>query len=584
VSHIVKLSVKYFSQLLSNDVAKLFLGWCIGLSIAWIGSPQPGFSAEHLTTRIGDRSVTVSLSAIERFAKTGEVSSEFAPIATALGDQSLNQLRGLLETPILPLNASDVDRLSSTTLFEPLIKGMGKALQPSSGNSGYFPIRTALKRAAGSPDGLTLLGILRGYPGDTVQVNLPYLVKLTSQLTVLSLYRDAAVKAVEQSAEQEIGKIPTDQFANLPNLQQAGTYKVALRSLTFKIQKPRPTQTGQSSTYELPVDLYLPNNAPQPAPLIVFSHGFGARRDAYAYLAKHLASHGFAVAAPEHLGSDLDYRRLFLTGKLRDLIAPEELISRSLDITYLLDELEKLVAPTGELAGALNLTRVGVLGNSLGATTALSVAGAPLNFQRLRADCNDDRLTLTMSFLVQCSVKNASSQPSMNLGDRRVKAVLAAYPLTSSIFGPEGISQITTPTLIIGGSNDFIAPVVQDQIHPFLWLTTPEKYLMLMVPGTHFSTSEDSHVQSFPVGLVGPGLTIGRAYLQVMSTAFFHRYLDNSPQASAYQPYLSAAYAASIRQAGLAMYVTRSLTATQLEQTYGSTLPTPIFPAPVDTK
>lgn len=549
--------------------------------MSWIGNLQPSLGAEKLTTRINDRPVTVSLNDVEQFAKTGQVNPAFVPIAQTLDNSSRQQLRQALITPILPLQAADVDRLSSATLFEPLIKSLGKALQPTSGSPGEFPIRTALKRAAAASTGLSLLGILQSYPDDTVQVNLSYLVQLSAQLVVLGRYRDAAVQAIEQTAQTEQAATPVAQLTQLPDVQTAGFYKVMLRSLSFTIAKPRLTQAGAVSSYTLPVDLYLPQNAPNPVPLIIFSHGFGARSDAYAYLANHLASHGFAVAAPEHLGSDLDYRRVYLAGKLNDLILPQELIQRSLDITYLLDELEKQVAPQGELAGAIDLNHVGVLGNSLGATTALSVAGAPLNLQRLRADCNDNRLTLSMSFLVQCIAKTASPQPFVNLGDRRIKAVLAAYPLASHIFGPESLSQLTVPTFLIGGSNDLIAPVVQDQIHPFLWLKTPEKYLMLIVPGTHFSTSEDAHVRSFPAGLVGPGLASGRTYLQAMSTAFFKRYLTNSPE---YQPLLTAAYAASIRHSDLRIYLTRSLTATQLEQAYGSSPPTPIFPKPVAAK
>lgn len=556
-------------------------GYCFSVAVSWLGSSQPGLTAEQIMVRLDDRPVTVPLNQIERFAKTGQVNPAFAPIAQTLDSSSRQQLRQALVTPVLPLKAADVDRLSGTALFEPLIKNLGRTLQPVSGNAGYFPIRTALRRAASSPDGLSLLGILSGYPDKTVRVDLAYLLQLSSQLSVLSQYRDAAVKAVEQAAQTEQAAMAMPQVDQLPEVQKAGTYGVQRRSLKFNIAKPRLTPAGTVSSYTLPVDLYLPKDAPRPVPLIVLSHGFGARSDAYAYLANHFASHGFAVAAPEHLGSDLDYRQVFLAGKVNDLIQPQEMISRSLDVTYLLDELEKQVSPGGPLAGAIDLTRVGVLGNSLGATTALSVAGAPLNLQRLRVDCNDDRPALSMSFLVQCIAKTASTQPFVNLGDRRIKAVLAAYPLTSTIFGPESLSQITIPTFIIGGSNDVIAPVVQDQIHPFLWLNTPEKYLALIVPGTHFSTSEDAHVRSFPAALVGSGLSTGRSYLQAMGTAFFQRYLTNSAD---YQPLLTAAYAASIRRNELQLYLTRSLTASQLEQAYGNTPPTPIFPKPVAAK
>ncbi len=80
---------------------------------------------------------------------------------------------------------------------------------------------------------------------------------------------------------------------------------------------------------------------------------------------------------------------------------------------------------------------------------------------------------------------------------------LAAYPLASSIFGPEGMAQINIPTFILSGSNDIMTPAVMDQVYPYLWMPQKPKYLGLMVEGTHFSTSLDDVSQNLPAILIG---------------------------------------------------------------------------------
>ena len=40
-----------------------------------------------------------------------------------------------------------------------------------------------------------------------------------------------------------------------------------------------------------------------PFPLVAFSHGYGGHRRQSTFLCTHLASHGYVVAAPEHVGN-----------------------------------------------------------------------------------------------------------------------------------------------------------------------------------------------------------------------------------------------------------------------------------------
>ncbi len=86
-----------------------------------------------------------------------------------------------------------------------------------------------------------------------------------------------------------------------------------------------------------------------------------------------------------------------------------------------------------------------------------------------------------------------------NLSDPRIKAAIAIDPVVSSIFGQASLSQIKIPVMIVSGSSDTVAPALTEQIEPFTWLTTQNKYLALINGGTHFSTIAESPNATIPV-------------------------------------------------------------------------------------
>lgn len=586
----IGLSLWRFARILESVVAVSANGWValkrcwlrvlaavmLQSPLVWWSSMEQVQAAATLTTQVAGRTVSVALADVKTFAETGQVSPQLQPILQTLSPEHKQQMqRSLLVR--LPVSGAQMERLTTIPFTEPLIKNLGRIFLTATGGNGFFSVKLALNRAAASPDGLTLLSLLEHYPGETVQVDLPYLLLLTTEITVRHDYRQAAIAAVAQAAQQEAATAPGTAAAQLVALQARGPYEIATHPMQFAVERPRDTPQGKLTRYDLPVDFILPQGINQPVPLIIFSHGFGASRDSYRYLAEHYASHGFAVAAVEHLGSNWPYRKAFLEGALGDLVTPQEFIERSRDITFLLDELEKRQATPDGFPIALKLDQVGVIGNSLGGTTALSMGGAPLNVARLRVDCNPDRPVLGVSMMVQCLAEKGASR-SISLGDRRVKAVVGTFPLTSSIFGPESLSQIAVPTLIISGSADLLSSPVADQIHPFVWLTTPHKYLAVFVGGTHFSSSEDADIDRFPPVLVGQHLNLGRNYLKALSTGFFQTYLQGAPTPPPPAPLLNAKTAQSLSQSPLPLLLVESLTAAALATAYGRQPPLPVVP------
>ena len=120
--------------------------------------------------------------------------------------------------------------------------------------------------------------------------------------------------------------------------------------------------------------------------------------------------------------------------------------------------------------------------------------------------------------------------------------------------------------MIVSSSDDTVAPALSEQILPFSWLTNSQKYLVMLVGGTHFSTIGNANPANQQVAL--PADMIGdasqaRRYMNVLSLLFFQTYIAGRPQ---YTPYLNAAYTQSISSKSLGLSLVKSLNTTELAQ------------------
>lgn len=117
--------------------------------------------------------------------------------------------------------------------------------------------------------------------------------------------------------------------------------------------------------------------APGPGrhPLIVFSHGWGGHRRQTTHFCTHLASHGYVVVAPDHVGNTmLDVMQLVTT--VQGGAAPPDpagmahglMEDRRRDVPFLLDSLLEAV----DLVASIDPERVGAAGHSFGGWTTLS--------------------------------------------------------------------------------------------------------------------------------------------------------------------------------------------------------------------
>lgn len=104
-------------------------------------------------------------------------------------------------------------------------------------------------------------------------------------------------------------------------------------------------------------------------PLVLFSHGLGGYPEQSLSLTTHLASWGFAVAAPDHVERSLDG----LLGNAANGVPPET-DTQVLQAT--IDGVERAASAPGLLRGSIDPAQVAVTGHSSGAAAAYELAGA----------------------------------------------------------------------------------------------------------------------------------------------------------------------------------------------------------------
>lgn len=539
----------------SNGFKRLVQFFGSLISIAAVSTPA--WSAERLYLSYGILERSISVAALEAYARKNELDNDLYVYSQYVNAKQLEELRKALLTRA-DLSPIAVSQFLYTPQGEILLRRLGQVIQPESRDTGFYAIRAALILASADPEGLTPLNVFRKFPTRGIRIDLERTLAIAEELGDLINQTNRITQTISELSDQSVTPLPP---GALPDLAARGAFTWQKDSFQL-VDRSRRFVNALGGDRVFPVDVYLPRNGQaRSIPLIVISHGLGGDRTTFKYLAEHLASHGFAVAVPEHPGSNAKQLEALIAGTAGEVASPREFVDRPLDIKYLLDDLTRR-AKTDSRYGQLNLSQVGVLGQSFGGYTVLALAGAPINFAQLQKDCSPEAIdnTLNISLLLQC---RAATLPPIDykLSDPRVKAIIAINPIDSVVFGQAGISQIQTPTMMVGGNADTVAPALPEQIQPFTWLQTPDRYLALIDRGTHFSAlgeSEGGGEGAIPVPpeVIGSSPAIARRYTNALSLAFFQTYIANQ---SRFRAYLSPTYAKALSQDPLRLNLVQSL-------------------------
>ncbi|MDL2402712.1 alpha/beta hydrolase family protein [Rhizobium mayense] len=216
-------------------------------------------------------------------------------------------------------------------------------------------------------------------------------------------------------------------------------------------------------------------------PLVLLSHGAGLAGNAQAlsWIAMPLAKQGFVVAAPTHPGN---------AGANRSAAETMKLWLRPADITETLNAMSK----SAFFKEHLELSEVGVLGLSMGGSTALAIAGARIDPKRLASYCDTDALNASLCEWVKQSGVDLHAMDMALAGrdneDARIRFAMAIDPAPVDVFEFNTFSRISVPVDLVNlGQPGKIPQTVQ------------ATKIAEAIPHATYSTIEDaSHFSMFP--------------------------------------------------------------------------------------
>ena len=215
-------------------------------------------------------------------------------------------------------------------------------------------------------------------------------------------------------------------------------------------------------------------------PLVLLSHGAGlaGSAEALSWIAAPLAKRGFVVAAPTHPGN---------TGPNRSAAETMKLWLRPADVSQTLDALEK----ASYFEEHVEPGEVGVLGLSMGGSTALALAGARFDPQRLAAYCDTDTLNPSLCGWVRQSGVDLHAmdmkEADRDNRDARIHFAMAIDPAPVDVFDSRTFSQIEIPVELVNLGRKGEVPV-----------TAQAAGIAKVIPGARHSEIEDaSHYSMF---------------------------------------------------------------------------------------
>ncbi len=325
---------------------------------------------------------------------------------------------------------------------------------------------------------------------------------------------DAAASAKEPAKGYKPGKGPYEvRDISTITLRDEGRKK----DLTLRVRAPRtpaptPAVEGKGEVEGKEAGL-------GPWPVIIFSHGAGGSKDAFAELSAQWASQGYVVIHPTHSDSVQERRARGLprTANPQDIVANVKLPERMGDVTFVLDQLDEIAGKVEGLKdetgkSLIDKSRIGMAGHSAGAMTTQLAYGA--------------------------KVKVGGLGRARSYADPRIKAaiLISGQGLEKRMFDKESWSEISGPMMVFSGSLDTTSvsnETPESRTHPYVYAKPGNKYLVFIEGATHGSyqgKGGERFLREEPT--TDPEL-IGEI-VRSATTAFWDAHLKSEPEAATY--------------------------------------------------
>ncbi|GGP48381.1 hypothetical protein GCM10009347_14440 [Shewanella algicola] len=276
----------------------------------------------------------------------------------------------------------------------------------------------------------------------------------------------------------------------LPELAQIGQYSVGVKTVQLVNKKQFNPSSQTLEDRKLTVEVWYPTNKTptttpkavyrdetrlglpfalqgnaireaevvnltgQPFPLVVLSHGYTGYRTIMFYLAEHLASHGYVVAALDHTDStnaDVDMVNAPFSGFFSTLL------NRSRDQQFTLDYFTNT---DNFVSSIIDTQRAGLIGYSMGGYGAVNTVGGCYQFnQQTAATFTGSKDVNVINGAIALLNTCAGGQSAPAKVDPKWKAMIAMAPWGGNyqLFNSESLAKITTPTLYVSGDLDDIS-------------------------------------------------------------------------------------------------------------------------------
>jgi predicted dienelactone hydrolase len=510
---------------------------------------SPGRAAERVYVEFGPLSRYVSVSSLESFAETGVVDKDLAFYINLMSPENQEDLRTAL-TATREVDLVTFSQFFNTPMGERALYFIGSWVKTGGQLNGQKAIRAAMIKAAADDGQVSLLEYIQHYPTSSLRFDAAQAARYTRQVVHEADQTVAFVEATSEQSAANASAMPIDITA-LPDLTQPGPYATRQIELTLQ-DASRQSQILENKPHTFPATLILPGDLSAiegTLPVVVISHGLGDSRTSFLDVGAHIASHGFAVVLPEHVGSNRTQREEMKQGLSQETFLAQEFLDRPLDVSFVLDELERTNATNYQ--GKLDTDRVTAVGHSFGGYTVLALAGAKIDFERLAERCNPEaNVVVDLAMLLNCRALELQDDPAtaeqlstQGVRDDRIQLVMAFAPV-SNAFSPDSMGQIDIPVMMYGGAFDLAAPLLLQQAVPFSWLQTPEKYLYVAENTSHGPAITSLTSRLFNIDQqydesVEEGLILTRQINQGLVVAFSQVFLANQ---EAFRPYLTSAY------------------------------------------
>lgn len=204
-------------------------------------------------------------------------------------------------------------------------------------------------------------------------------------------------------------------------------------------------------------------------PVVVYGHGGGAEaQHAYPY-AERLASHGFIVIAPDHVGSTTAEALNGFASPVRWALDRPSDVSAALD--WLADPSNAL------LAGRAETERVAFLGYSMGSYTGYALSGAEVDMATLRDSCDDEACALLEDPDFVAAYRE--------LADPRIAVAVHQASGESQFLRRDALGALEQPVMLVSGAMDLTNPP-DDTTEP-IWNAGSGEYWLRLPGAGHLS-------------------------------------------------------------------------------------------------